>query len=306
MNPPPEVVALAEARETARADRDFAAADDLRDQIAALRWLVRDTAPGFVLEPLPPFHQFANLSDAVREVVLPESPVTVAVIVDGWPTDAQVCLSALVEYAPADAVIVCVECGNVDGAGEVVAELADGQRLIDVHIAASVGWAAAVTSLLEMSRSEVVVLLDLSTVLEGPGALEPLISALHAPGVVAAAWRGVDVDLDDEWRSMIPADPGEVDAFLGYCVAVDRDAAVASPPHPKARFYRNADMEWSLRLRAAGGQIVVPPGDLPIRQDRHRGYYDSDPTYRDRESKRTYNRLLAEFRGRNEILRPRP
>jgi hypothetical protein len=46
----------------------------------------------------------------------------------------------------------------------------------------------------------------------------------------------------------------------------------------------------------------VPTAELPVRQDRHRGYYDSDPAYRDKESRKTYDRILQAFRGRDEIL----
>jgi cysteinyl-tRNA synthetase len=49
---PGEVVELAEQRERARAERDFAAADELRERIAALGWEVRDGAGGFELLPL--------------------------------------------------------------------------------------------------------------------------------------------------------------------------------------------------------------------------------------------------------------
>jgi len=49
---PVDVRELAEARERARAERDFAAADSLRDQIAALGWEVRDVAGRFELLPL--------------------------------------------------------------------------------------------------------------------------------------------------------------------------------------------------------------------------------------------------------------
>jgi cysteinyl-tRNA synthetase len=49
---PAEVRELAEQREQARAGRDFAAADELRDRIAALGWEVRDAAQGFELLPL--------------------------------------------------------------------------------------------------------------------------------------------------------------------------------------------------------------------------------------------------------------
>jgi cysteinyl-tRNA synthetase len=46
---PPEVVALAQERLAARAARDFARADELRDAIAAAGWVVRDSADGFDL-----------------------------------------------------------------------------------------------------------------------------------------------------------------------------------------------------------------------------------------------------------------
>ncbi len=49
---PAEVHELAEQRERARAERDFAAADRLRDEIAALGWEVRDGPGGFELLPL--------------------------------------------------------------------------------------------------------------------------------------------------------------------------------------------------------------------------------------------------------------
>jgi cysteinyl-tRNA synthetase len=49
---PEDVRGLAEQRERARTGRDFAAADRLRDEIAALGWEVRDGPDGFELLPL--------------------------------------------------------------------------------------------------------------------------------------------------------------------------------------------------------------------------------------------------------------
>jgi cysteinyl-tRNA synthetase len=49
---PAQVRELAERRERARAERDFAAADSLRREIAALGWEVRDGDAGFELLPL--------------------------------------------------------------------------------------------------------------------------------------------------------------------------------------------------------------------------------------------------------------
>jgi GT2 family glycosyltransferase len=111
-----------------------------------------------------------------------------------------------------------------------------------------------------------------------------------ADGVVAAGWRGADPDPD--LRGFHDAGPGPVTALLGYLLAVRTEAAVAAGGLPAAaRFYRNADLEFSLRLGQAGA-LVVPAGPLPVRQARHRGYHDSDPQVRDRESRRNYRRVL--------------
>ena len=48
---PADVRELAERREQARAERDFGAADRLREEIAAHGWQVRDVAGGFELVP---------------------------------------------------------------------------------------------------------------------------------------------------------------------------------------------------------------------------------------------------------------
>jgi cysteinyl-tRNA synthetase len=49
--PPPEVAALAGERDAARAARDFARADAIRDEIAARGWEVRDTPQGREFRP---------------------------------------------------------------------------------------------------------------------------------------------------------------------------------------------------------------------------------------------------------------
>ena len=48
---PDEVVALADERGAARADKNWARSDELRDEIASLGWQVKDTKDGYELEP---------------------------------------------------------------------------------------------------------------------------------------------------------------------------------------------------------------------------------------------------------------
>jgi cysteinyl-tRNA synthetase len=49
---PPDLLALVEQREAARTQRDWAQADTLRQQAAALGWQIRDTPAGPVVESL--------------------------------------------------------------------------------------------------------------------------------------------------------------------------------------------------------------------------------------------------------------
>jgi hypothetical protein len=87
-------------------------------------------------------------------------------------------------------------------------------------------------------------------------------------------------------------------------MALDRKFALnAGGANPSAKYYRNADIELSLAIRASGGKLMQI--DLPLEQGRHHGYYDTDPDYRDKNSRKNYQRILERFRGKNEILSPR-
>ena len=100
------------------------------------------------------------------------------------------------------------------------------------------------------------------------------------------------------------AGPGPVTALLGYLMAVRTDAAArAGGFWDGAHFYRNADLEFSLRLGREGA-LVVPPGPLPVSQSRHRGYHDSEPAMRDAESRRNYRRVLRLLRAEQNRVRP--
>jgi hypothetical protein len=45
--------------------------------------------------------------------------------------------------------------------------------------------------------------------------------------------------------------------------------------------------------------------NLPLIQGTPHGYHDVDPDYRDKNSRKNYQRILDRFRGKNEILSPR-
>ena len=300
--PPADVVDLAKRRAAARGERDFAAADRIREAIAAAGWLVADVPDGWVLKPRPPYAVAMSTRDLPDRSAQPDAAgACVAVVVDGWPDDLRTFVEALFQHAPADIGLKALDAGNRDGAGDVLHELARTYpgRIEAFHTDRPLGWAEAVTALAKADQSRVHILADLSTIFTGD-ALTPLLAEFDDPTVVGAGWRGVRVD--DDWQSFSPAPAGEVEALLGYLFAVRRSALLSVPPHPKARFYRNADMEWSYALRDAGlGRLVVPAGELPLRQARHHGYHDSDPGVREKQSKVNYDRFLRRFRGRDDL-----
>lgn len=306
--PSAEVHDLVAARQQARADKDWARSDALRDAIAAAGWIVTDTADGPVLTPAPPFPLAASVDALPDRTTLRDGRrASIGIVVDGWPEDVRTFINAVLANTPDEVRVLALDLGNVDDAGLVVHEIAqtNPDRVEAFHLSGTVGWAQARIALLRLDPAPVHVVADISSILDAD-AITPLLDALDAdPTVVAAGWKGALVDIDDQWRSVTDAGPGEVDVLLSYLFAIRRDAALHTPPHPKARFYRNADLEWSLALREAGGRLVVPSADLPVHQERHHGYHDTDPEVRERESKRTYDRILQRFRGRTEILAPR-
>lgn len=292
----------------ARSVRDFAAADELRDRIADAGWLVVDTSDGYELKPKPPYDVLDRIGDLPDNATTGDTHrATVSLVIDGWPDDVRTCIDALLTNTPDDVVVQALDLGNVDGAGDALHEFA-GERLQEWHLVGAAGWSQARIALLHADTARIHVWCDVSTVFTGD-ALSPLLDVIDSDdGVAGAGWRGVQVDLDDEWRSFVDAPVGDVDAVLGYLFAMRRSIALtAGGPHPKARFYRNADIEFSFALKEAapGSRLVVPAAELPVRQDRHHGYHDTDPDYRDRESAKTYNRFLGRFRGRTDLLAPR-
>lgn len=279
--PPPEVAALAERRAAARAAKDYAASDALRDEIAALGWTVKDDAGGWSLAERPPYDVAERIADLPDRSAEPDTrDVTVAIVADGWPEDVRRCVASVRAHTTAHVLVLDAGIGYTDGGAEVL------------HLANDPGWAAARTALLRADTARVHLTLDPSIELTGD-AVTPVVAAFDDPDVVVAGGWGVMLDAD--WHGFSDGVPGEVDAVLGYLMAVRRSAALATPPHPKARYYRNADIEWSYLLRAAGGKAVMTE-PLPATRHRHRGYHDSDPEYRERESKRTYDRFLKRFR----------
>src|SRR4029077_14417517 len=163
---------------------------------------------------------------------------------------------------------------------------------------ARLGWADAVNLELRRTRGAIVVLLDASV--RPPGAIVgPLLDVFNDATVGLAGPIGVtSADL----RHFEEAPPGEVDAIEGYCLAVRREGLRdVGLFDPHFRFYRNADLDFSLAARAAGWRAVRTV-DLALTLHEHRGWSSLAPEERDRLSKRNFYRFLKHWGDRRDLL----
>ena len=285
---------LAQERLDARAAKDFAKADQLRDQIAALGFEVIDVAGGFEFRAKERFPSFASTRD-LRAIKV-NGDIAIAMIVDGFTADAAETIRTI--KAHTDIPVIALVIGDP---AELVDEI-DLQFQV-IAITENFGWGENANALLKNISSKFLVIMDPSTRFTGD-AIAPVLAELNKGEFSAVGWRGGLVNTDDEWRSVEDKGAGEVDVLFSYFLAINcADATNAGGFNNRAIYYRNADIEFSLRLRHANGRLLQM--DLPLEQARHHGYYDAEEEFREVQSKKNYDRILERFRGKSAILSPR-
>jgi hypothetical protein len=295
-NVPENVIELARRRLAARAEKNFALSDSLRDQILHHGFEVLDTQGGFSFKAKNPFPVYERIGD-LRFFTEKRFPITVSLVVDSFVDDAITSIQAIKKYAPTDTAILIIVNGNPE-LGSLATEL--DERTFIAQINTGCGWAEAQNAALKLSPSPFLVVMDPSTIFTGD-AITPALDKLNEADFSAVGWRGGLVNVADEWRSVDDKGDGEVDVLFSYFMALNVEHALgASGFNARALYYRNADIEFSLRLRQSRGRLLQM--SLPLEQARHHGYYDTDENYRDEQSKKTYDRILDRFRGKNEIL----
>ena len=236
MTAPKEVIDLAEQRIQARANKDFALSDQLRDKISDLGYVIKDNPDGYELVVKPPFEVFDNLASIKINPNRLDQKVTICLLIDGWLEDTKECITALLKYMPKDAAILALDLGNKELVGNYLAETEKtNQNLVALHTSQTLeqaGWANSINKLIELNPAEFSVVMDLSSIISGD-AITPLINQI-GDEFVAAGWKGSLVKIDDEWRSVEDKGEGEVDILLGYLFAIKTKIAQEIPANSKA------------------------------------------------------------------------
>jgi cysteinyl-tRNA synthetase len=285
-----EAEALATERRARRREKNFAEADAIRERLREGGWDVVDSHNASELQALK--------APTTTAPAAPPRAVTLLTVVHGWKPDAERWLLSVFTHCKAD-----FEALIVDNSGDerIAAWLHSraAERLRSIRLEPPLGFAGAVNAGIEAAAGEVVILFDPGVELTGD-AITPLVEALADPSVVVAGPFGLR---GSGTLKEFAESPGpEVDAIEGYCMAFRRaDAQALEGFDPKFRFYRIADIEFSFRLRDRGGRAVAVSG-LPIEKHEHRLWEATEPTERERLSKRNLYRFLDRWGKRPDLL----
>src|SRR5258708_16409747 len=191
-------------------DKDFEAADALRERLHAGGWDVVDSTHGSELKPLK----------APTSTAPPPTPraVTVLTVVHGWKPDAERWLLSVFTHARAD-----FEALIVDNSGDtrIAAWLESraAERVGSIGLDPPLGFAAAVNAGIDAAAGEVVILFDSGVDLTGD-AVTPLVKALEDPSVVVAGPYGLRGQ--GTLKEFAASTGPDVDAIEGYCMAFRR------------------------------------------------------------------------------------
>jgi len=228
----------------------------------------------------------------------PHRAVSLIAVVSGWKPDAERWLLSAFKHTTADFEVVLLDDSGDAGIAAWLASRA-AERLRVLRFDPPIGFAPAVNAGIEAATGEVCVLFDTSVELTGD-AVTPLIEELRDPGIAVAGPFGLRAK--NGIKEFVEADGQDVDAIEGYCLAFRRaDALAAGLLDPKFRFYRIADIDFSFRLRDAGGSARVVAG-LPVTRHEHRIWESTPPAERDRLSRRNFYRFLDRWRFREDLL----
>jgi hypothetical protein len=300
--PPPAVVALAEARARARAGRDFEGADALRAQITAASWAIVDQPGGAwrldpIVEEAPGTQRLLPTAVSSRLAEPATDDVSVHWVCEGWPDDVERGIASFRQQVGARGVrFVVADVSGLPGD-------AFGDGIEVVPLVEGTGWGAAMNAAIRFATGRIVLVVDPSIEAVGD-VFGPLEQTLQDPGVGIAGPFGI-VTHDLREFDEAPG-PGPCDAIEGYCMAMRREVVASVDGFDERfRWYRTADIELSFRVKDRGLRTEVVP--LPVVKHEHRMWFETAPADRARWSKRNFYRFLDRWRDRWDlVLEPRP
>jgi len=293
---PREILELAKQREAARAAKDFARADELRERVAGAGFDLIDSPAGTRVVPR---EEQSGKTEPTRyasseEVpsLLSEQPTfeaTIQWLAQGWPEDIVRAIESFRRYpghrSTQHVVVDLTDWGTWPEQTEVV------------RIDPELGWAAGRNAGLRRTAGRIIVIVDGSVEAEGD-VLGSLAETLADPAVGITGSYGI---VSDDLREFRGSPGPDVDAIEGYLMAFRRELVERGLRFDeKFKFYRTADIELSFQVKAMGLRATVTP--VPVRRHEHRMWANTSDDERARLSKRNFYQFLDKWRGRTDLL----
>ena len=295
---PQAVVALARERQALRAQREYARADALRDQIAEAGYRIEDSRAAPVDWRLvargddePYISSSGDTPNWLREPS--RHAFSVNLLAHNNYDDLRRCVASVARHAQGrDIELVIVDNGSTDAtlgylrevkrAGEV-----EGLPTRVYFADHDMGFAAARNAQFHASLGRIIVQIDTSIELDGDiwSPIEALL-AERTIGLVGP-YGLVTEDLKEFQESAGP----DVDAIEGYLMAFRREELIeVGPADEKFRFYRLMDIDYSFEFKKAGYRVVASP-EIAARviKHRHREWYSLTEEEQATKSKKNFD-----------------
>lgn len=221
---------------------------------------------------------------------------------EGWLGDLERLHASLVDHlGPHGWELVVVDLPTDDAASERIASL---DRVTHVPLRDPMGWAAARNLGLRLATGRIVVIADTSVEVQGD-LLHALDRRLTDPGVGLVGRWGVMSSNGFDFEEVSMPGPSDVDGVEAYLMALRRaDLPRTGLFDPKYKWYRNADIDFSFRVRDAGLRTIADPA-LPVARHSHRAWETTPEARRDEWSRTNFRRFRDRWGDRGELFTAR-
>jgi O-antigen biosynthesis protein len=221
--------------------------------------------------------------------------VSFVVLFEGWVEDLERLHRSVTEHLGRWSWELIVVDNPVDDADSGRIAVLDG--VTHIPLRDRVGWAAGRNLGLRLCRGRIAVVIDTCVELTGDvvGSLaehlsDPAIGLVGRWGVVTG--NGFDYE---------ESDGPDVDGVEAYLIAARRAILPETGLfHPKFKWYRNADLDLSFQVRAAGYRTVVDPR-LRVARHVHRQWTQTPANERDEASRKNFFRFRDRWGERTDL-----
>jgi cysteinyl-tRNA synthetase len=228
----------------------------------------------------------------------PSCRFSILTLSSGWPDDLERLTKSLdLHCVNLDYEIVAVSNASPEVEKMVVRLAHQDRRVRPLLFSQNVGFGGGRNAAIVQSRGEYLVIADTSIEATGDF-LPPIAAALGDRSVgLTGKWGLTSSDM----RHFHEVGSGECDAIEAYCVGFRRaDVKEVGMFDAKYKFYRNADIDWSMRWRDRGYRLLAT--DLPLERHAHREWESLTPDQREKKSRDNFARFLRSWRDRTDLL----